>query len=181
MERFALHPGDLLYGMSGSIGNFGVVGPSDVPSQLNQRVGRFRIDATRLLHSYLPLIVQAPEFASQISLFATGTAQFNISPQDIERVWVTIPPLSEQASILVSISDATGPLLLHHAQLARQIDLLREYRARLVADVVTGKLDVRAAAAALPDEAPDDGEPLAPDDYYAADDDVDATDAPDEG
>ena len=30
--------------------------------------------------------------------------------------------------------------------------LLREYRTRLIADVVTGKLDVRAAAAALPEE-----------------------------
>jgi type I restriction enzyme S subunit len=35
----------------------------------------------------------------------------------------------------------------------REIELLREYRTRLVADVVTGKLDVREAAARLPDEA----------------------------
>ena len=34
----------------------------------------------------------------------------------------------------------------------RQIELLREYRTRLIADVVTGKLDVREAAARLPDE-----------------------------
>ena len=35
----------------------------------------------------------------------------------------------------------------------RQISLLKEYRTRLIADVVTGKLDVREAAAGLPDEA----------------------------
>ena len=35
----------------------------------------------------------------------------------------------------------------------RQIDLLREYRTRLIAAVVTGKLDVREAAANLPEEA----------------------------
>ena len=34
----------------------------------------------------------------------------------------------------------------------REIDLLREYRTRLIADVVTGKLDVREAAAELPEE-----------------------------
>ena len=33
----------------------------------------------------------------------------------------------------------------------RQIELLREYRTRLIADVVTGKLDVREAAASLPE------------------------------
>ena len=36
-------------------------------------------------------------------------------------------------------------------QTRRQIDLLREYRTRLIADVVTGKLDVREAATALPE------------------------------
>lgn len=36
------------------------------------------------------------------------------------------------------------------------IDLLREYRTRLIADVVTGKLDVREAAASLPDETDTD-------------------------
>ena len=38
----------------------------------------------------------------------------------------------------------------------REIELLREYRTRLVADVVTGKLDVREAAAQLPEEAAPD-------------------------
>ena len=40
----------------------------------------------------------------------------------------------------------------------REIDLLREYRTRLIADVVTGKLDVRAAAATLPEVDPLAGE-----------------------
>jgi type I restriction enzyme S subunit len=38
-------------------------------------------------------------------------------------------------------------------RLEREIELLREYRTRLVADVVTGKLDVREAAARLPEDA----------------------------
>ncbi len=51
------------------------------------------------------------------------------------------------------------------SRLEREIELLREYRTRLVADVVTGKLDVREAAARLPDEAPpetveDDADPI---------------------
>ena len=41
----------------------------------------------------------------------------------------------------------------------QEIDLLRESRTRLIADVVTGKLDVREAAARLPQEA-EDLEPL---------------------
>ena len=41
----------------------------------------------------------------------------------------------------------------------REIALLREYRTRLIADVVTGKFDVREAAARLPDEV-EELEPL---------------------
>lgn len=52
------------------------------------------------------------------------------------------------------LSEAVTPLNAAIARTEREITLLREYRTRLVADVVTGKLDVRAAAAALPDEAP---------------------------
>ena len=35
-----------------------------------------------------------------------------------------------------------------------EIDLLNEYRTRLISDVVTGKLDVREAAARLPEVDP---------------------------
>ena len=52
------------------------------------------------------------------------------------------------------------------ARARRQIKLIEEYRTRLIADVVTGKLDVREAAAQLPDEgdeaeAIEEGGPMA--------------------
>ena len=43
------------------------------------------------------------------------------------------------------------------ARARRQIELVQEYRTRLIADVVTGKLDVREAAAQLPDESDEEG------------------------
>ena len=45
------------------------------------------------------------------------------------------------------------------ARARRQIELLEEYRTRLVADVVTGKLDVREAAARLPHDSSEE-EPM---------------------
>ena len=61
----------------------------------------------------------------------------------------------------------------------REISLLREYRTRLIADVVTGKLDVRAAAAKLPEETDepeplDDAEALVEGDAETEDTDLDA-------
>ena len=53
----------------------------------------------------------------------------------------------------------TRSIQLRADRVRRQIDLIQEYRTRLIADVVTGKLDVRAAAARLPNET-DDRDPI---------------------
>ena len=42
--------------------------------------------------------------------------------------------------------------------ISEEITLIREYRTRLIADVVTGQLDVRQAAALLPEPAKEPGE-----------------------
>ncbi|MGE3171799.1 MAG: restriction endonuclease subunit S [Planctomycetota bacterium] len=63
-------------------------------------------------------------------------------------------PWGEQEAIVAFIDLETRALMTAAGRLEREIDLLREYRTRLVADVVTGKLDVREVAARLPDEAP---------------------------
>lgn len=62
------------------------------------------------------------------------------------------PPVDEQAAIVAFYVDATSDLTASISRLEREIELLLEYRTRLVADVVTGKLDVREASARLPDE-----------------------------
>ena len=65
---------------------------------------------------------------------------------------LVMPPIDEQGLILEYIDKKSTGLNSAISRLEREIDLLREYRTRLIADVVTGKLDVREAAAMLPDE-----------------------------
>ena len=73
---------------------------------------------------------------------------------------VALPPPSEQRAIAEYLDKATANIDTATARARRQIELLQEYRTRLIADVVTGKLDVREAAAHLPDED-DDQDPIA--------------------
>jgi type I restriction enzyme S subunit len=63
---------------------------------------------------------------------------------------IPVPPVSEQASIVAFCEEATSGISSTILNLKREIQLLREYRTRLLADVVTGKLDVQQAAAAIP-------------------------------
>ena len=63
---------------------------------------------------------------------------------------VPVPPDFEQTAIVESPRQGLRTqLTLPSPAPRRQIELLQEYRTRLIADVVTGKLDVREAAAQL--------------------------------
>ena len=87
--------------------------------------------------------------------------RYGLSHAAIKSVWLPAPPLPEQAAIARYLDEQVAAIAAAGAGAPREIDLLREYRTRMIADVVTGKLDVREAAAKLPDEAADDdAEPL---------------------
>src|SRR5690606_40951569 len=79
-----------------------------------------------------------------------------IGEGDVREIKVALPPAEEQLEIVNAVRAGTALAVTAISSAQREITLLREYRTRLIADVVTGKLDVREAAARLPDEA---GEP----------------------
>ena len=70
---------------------------------------------------------------------------------------VLCPPSTEQDEIGEYLERVTVATNAGIERARRQIELAQEYRTRLVADVVTGKLDVREAAAQLPDESDEEG------------------------
>jgi type I restriction enzyme, S subunit len=87
-----------------------------------------------------------------------ATADFIRDGQDLtydnfRRVDLPLIPLDEQRAIAGFIAKATSGIDASITRLSSELGLLREYRTRLVADVVTGKLDVREAARRLPEEA----------------------------
>ena len=105
---------------------------------------------------YLRLFMSARPFAEQISMAKSGVGIEHFGPTHLKRMWILQPPVEEQTGIVGEVRNATAGLEIGVSRLEREIELLREYRTRLVADVVTGKLDVREAAARLPDHAAPD-------------------------
>jgi type I restriction enzyme S subunit len=65
------------------------------------------------------------------------------------------PPLEEQNTIAKYLDERVQTIEQAQTAVVSEIRHMREYRTRLIADVVTGKLDVREAAARLPDEVED--------------------------
>lgn len=71
---------------------------------------------------------------------------------NFREVPLPLVPINEQQEIAAFLDDGLSDNDSAVARTEREIELLREYRTRLIADIVTGKLDVCEAAAALPDE-----------------------------
>jgi type I restriction enzyme S subunit len=82
-----------------------------------------------------------------------------IGEGDVREIKVVLPPIEEQTALASFVHRATGHLDSGVSTGHREISLLLEYRTRLIADVVTGKLDVPEAATKLPEE-PEDTEVL---------------------
>lgn len=86
----------------------------------------------------------------------TGAAQPKLTGDRLMRIWIIVPPVDEQKAIVEQIEFETASLKSAIDKAQREIDLIREYRTRLIADVVTGKLDVRHLAPETVEAAPED-------------------------
>lgn len=106
---------------------------------------------------WMEYLFNSPVIKRQIDVVKYGAAQKQFNVSHAVEFFALVPGLKEQRQILDYLAHETGWLDISASRVTNQIALLREYRTRLIADVVTGKLDVRAAAAALPeeDEAPE--------------------------
>ena len=88
-----------------------------------------------------------PGAAYQKACMGRGVTIMHIYASQLKYMAVPFPPLNEQSAIANHIDETTARIDAAIARARRQIDLLNEYRARLIADVVTGQVEVRPAAA----------------------------------
>ncbi len=100
---------------------------------------------------YLLQVIPKKELASK-------SAVPGVDRKDLHNILIPVPPVAEQRDLRVRLEQEIKTSQDAVLVARRQIDLLWEYRARLISDVVTGKLDVREAAKDLPDD-PDAGDP----------------------
>ena len=151
MRRGRPRIGDLLFTTEAPLGNFALVDREDIA--LAQRVIRFRLDERQALPQFALHAVLSPYFQDQLLRRATGSTALGIKASKLPQLQLVLPPITEQRQIIDWIASERSSLLAGIDRARAEIGLVREYRTRLIADVVTGKLDVREAAAMLPDEA----------------------------
>lgn len=169
--RTRIQANDVLLSITAYIGSVAVA-PDDIgEAYVSQHVGLARLDSGDN-PQWVAYCLLSPVGQTHGALSMNGGTKQGLSLDDVKNYPVLVPPRDEQDRIVLEIGRATIEVDRAIATADAEIDLLGEYRARLVTDIVTGKLDVRAAAAALPDEPSDTA--LAAD-CVLEDDDLDET------
>ena len=152
--------------------------PHDLPGVVcGYHLAQIRPNPEKILGEFLYRAIGSGRIAEQFHVLATGVTRFALSKHDIKNAVIPLPPLGEQQAICSWLNSECQPLETAIQRAEDEIKLIREYRDRLIADVVTGQVDVRdwvpgpddivedAELAALgDDEALDDGEALDGDD-----------------
>lgn len=151
-----LRGGDVLMTEGGDIDKLGrgCVWQDEIPGCLHQNhIFAVRCRKDVLIPEFLVGLIASMHGRAYFQLTAKQTTNLASTNSGTLRAFqIFIPPLPEQQAILAEIASQTAGIAAAIDRAEREIALLLEYRTRLIADVVTGKLDVREAAAKLPNE-----------------------------
>ena len=156
-NRLVPRSNDILYSREGE--RFGIAArvPNSAKLCISQRMMVFRI---RPCHNseYFMWQLNCQQIYAQAAADVIGATSPHVNIDRIKNYWVVVPPCPEQDAIAQGIVDDCRDIESTICRLRREIDLVREYRTRLFADVVTGKLDVRDAELPQLHEANDSDE-----------------------
>ena len=118
----------------------------------NQQITAFELDTTLVEPMFL--LRQVGQCEHWLRATASTATIPILNSNVVSGLPVAVPPLSEQGAILERLTKGTDRLDAAISSAQSQVHLMNEYRTRLIADVVTGQLDVREAAEELPTPEP---------------------------
>ncbi len=148
-----VRPGDIVYnkmrawqGLAGTSEYRGIVSPAYVV--LRPKTG--------VVATYFGSVMRTPQFAREAVRWSYGIASdmWSLRPQHFKTIRFLAPPTEVQKALVIELLCRTTEIDQAIGNESKQVFLLREYRTRLIADVVTGRNDVRADAATLPNVDP---------------------------
>jgi type I restriction enzyme S subunit len=137
-QNFRVKKGDILIAMSGA--TTGKIGFYNLktPALLNQRVGKFEADLSKIEKKYLKLVVE--RISNEILNKALGSAQPNISASQIENFEITLPPLSEQKKIVAYLDDLKEKIEKLKQLQQKQLEELNELKNSILEKAFKGEL-----------------------------------------
>ena len=153
-ERYLVRRGDLLVCEGGDVGRSAFWDEALSMCGYQKALHRLRPRSDGRDHSRF--VFYALFAASKRGIFVANGSENTIAhltAEKLRRHRFPFPPRVEQETIARYLDATLGKLEQAGERANREVSLLREYRTRLISDVVTGKLDVRGVELSVQDEA----------------------------
>lgn len=152
-----LQPGDVLMTEGGDIDKLGrgYIWRGEIPHCIHQNhVFAVRCNHNKLIPEFLSFLMTSSHGRHYFQLTAKQTTNLaSTNSTTLKTFPLVLPSVTEQRSMLAHLGREFSPLELAIERAEKEIALIREYRTRLISDVVTGKLDVRGVKLPAMDEA----------------------------
>jgi len=149
IRSLEVQPGDMLMcRASGSrhlIGSVAMVRQCRAQLIFSDKTYRIALLSDQIDSEFFVLLMKSKYLRDQIELSISGADGLanNIPQSSIKAYQVLLPPLSEQQEIAASLKVSIHDVGVQEEKILAVIDKLQEYRAALITNAVTGKIDVR--------------------------------------
>ena len=136
-QKFRLKKGDILIGMTGYVGEVGLVPQLSVMPLLNQRVGKVE-PLNEKIRPFIFSFMRLPSFKTSIENMSYGSAQQNVSSKAILSMEVLIPTMS----FIEEYSKYTKPIIEKILVNFSENKLLSQIRDTLLPKLISGEVRV---------------------------------------
>ncbi len=145
IERFSLKIGDVIITKDSETAN-DIAVPAVVKEELENVVCGYHLSVLRpdskLVGEYLFRVLQCKPINIQFELCSNGVTRVGLGVYDMRKAQIPIPPIQEQKHIVSHIEKETAIINKTIATIEKEIALVQEYRTAIIAEAVTGKIDV---------------------------------------
>lgn len=138
LERFKLSRGDLLVGMTGYVGETGLVPSIEPPAYLNQRVGKFSTKCGLADLGFVYCLVRNQDYKTYAELKSHGSAQANVSGTDL----MAYPCVLPEPRILDQFNGMLCPIIRDILENHDESQSLAQLRHTLLPKLISGELRV---------------------------------------
>lgn len=112
-------------------------------ANVNQHVCIIRLDNENANNLFVTYVLQSNYGKTLIDVEQTGANREGLNFEQIKRFVIPLPPIEEQQQIVNFIIEKVEKIEVITSELKTQIDRLKEYRQSVIAEAVTGKVDLR--------------------------------------
>jgi len=151
IQKYNAGAGDILFVRSSlkleGIATSSLIEKTDVPLVYECHVIKITTDKTKVNPIFLINYLNCETIKRRLISLSQTTTMTTISQEKIASLEIILPTLEEQEIIVQYIFEKNAQIFRTMTTLEKEIDLLKEYRAALISEVVTGKIDVREEVA----------------------------------